>query len=88
MKAGKELKECPVCREERLMRPEQKYCSPRCRKLAFEERKEKRFQIHRKEDGWWLYVQAPSGKHAMFNLRSVETGGIIEDVLKEVEHHA
>jgi hypothetical protein len=50
--------------------------------MAEVKRVEAKITLQKNDDGHWLVVDAPSGKHAMINIENVFEGGVRETLLE------
>jgi hypothetical protein len=53
--------------------------------MAEVKRVEAKIILQKNDDGHWLVVDAPSGKHAMINIENVIEGGVRETLLEWAE---
>ena len=50
--------------------------------MAKVKRVEAKIILQKNDDGHWLVVDSPSGKHAMINIENVFEGGVRETLLE------
>jgi hypothetical protein len=50
--------------------------------MAKVKRVEAKIILQKNDDGHWLVVDSPSGKHAMVNIENVFTGGVRKTLLE------
>jgi hypothetical protein len=53
--------------------------------MAEVKRVEAKITLQKNDDGHWLVVDAPSGKHAMINIENVFEGGVRKTLLEWAE---
>ena len=53
--------------------------------MAKVKRVEAKIILQKNDDGHWLVVDSPSGKHAMVNIENVFKGGVRETLLEWAE---